>query len=390
MSTFPYQVGLLGAVASIGDSLAKTLLTRIADLGLAPDDIRILAGKDVAKRDPKAPFAAIFFGYQGATLSTEPELAAALSDSSVILPVVPNLKEFSKFVPEELRHINGLALSGDDPSLERVASFLLETFRLLRSERRLFISYKRTDCALIAAQLYDELDKRGFDVFIDTRAVPPGKDFQAILWHRLADSDVVVMLDTPNFFESRWTEEEVARANSTNVQILQVLWPDRDPVPAASLSSFLKLEDLDFASSEKVGDSAKLLDVTLRRIAIVAEELRARALAARHRYLINAFCDQAKDLGLTPELQPTRHIVFQGKKSPVLVIPLVGVPNALRLHEVHKEVVSRKPPEIWVLYDERGLLIEAISHVEWLNDSLPLKALRVLDVVDRLQQERAP
>ncbi|MEW3673962.1 toll/interleukin-1 receptor domain-containing protein, partial [Pseudomonas aeruginosa] len=80
--------------------------------------------------------------------------------------------------------------------------------------------------------LYDALDARGFDVFIDVRSVPPAADFQSQLWHRMSDSDVVVLIDTPGFREGRWTAEELARANATNVQILHLLWPGQKEDPA--------------------------------------------------------------------------------------------------------------------------------------------------------------
>ena len=178
------------------------------------------------------------------------------------------------------------------------------------------------------------------------------------------------MLDTPNFFESRWTEAEVARANATNIQLLQVLWPNRNPAPAAALSTFFSLSNSDFGAAQ-IGDDAELIDTAIGKIAVAVEEIRCRALAARHRYLVNAFCDQAHDLGLSTEVQPTRHILLHGKRDTALVIPLVGVPSALRLNEIHDEVASEKHPVIWVLYDSRGLLEEAIGHLEWLNVSLP-------------------
>ena len=53
----------------------------------------------------------------------------------------------------------------------------------------------------------------------------PGEPFRDVLWHRLADTEVIVLLDSPQFLDSRWTEEELSNANFTNVQILQLIWP---------------------------------------------------------------------------------------------------------------------------------------------------------------------
>jgi len=153
------------------------------------------------------PFAARFF-----------VLRLHVADSVVIVPVVPHLTSASAYVPAIISHINCFQLSDADTELERLVTILLENFQLLRPERRLFISYRRVEAQSVAIQLYEKLDAAGFDVFLDTRGTPPAVDFQSVLWHRLADSDVVVLLDTPRFRESRWTREERARANSTNIQ----------------------------------------------------------------------------------------------------------------------------------------------------------------------------
>ena len=98
---------------------------------------------------------------------------------------------------------------------------------------------------------YEALDLAGYDVFLDThRTIKPGEPFQEVLWHRLADTDVVVLLDTPDFLGTRWTEEELARANNSNLQILQVLWPDQKEVSSAAFSTFHPLKHEDFLSAE--------------------------------------------------------------------------------------------------------------------------------------------
>src|SRR5262249_25131364 len=58
----------------------------------------------------------------------------------------------------------------------------------------------------------NSMSARHFDVFLDTHSVSVAADFQAALWHRLCDSDVLVMLDTPDYFASRWTTAEWGRA----------------------------------------------------------------------------------------------------------------------------------------------------------------------------------
>ena len=206
-----------------------------------------------------------------------------------------------------------------------------------------------------------------------------------------ADSDVVVLLDTPHFFESRWTEEEITRANATNIQILHVLWPRRSAPLISALSEPLKLDATMFEGVE-TGHEARLKVSTIDQITVQVEALRARALAARHKELVDAFCDEARRRGLRVDVQPNRHITLKGKEGPIAVVPMVGVPSALRLNDVHDEL-GRSPvgvERIWALYDLRGLLKEILAHLEWLNICLPLHAVSVFEVAARLERESQP
>ena len=198
----------------------------------------------------------------------------------MIVPVVTGASDVHTEIPPQLRHINAFALTSGSGSFGRLATLVLETFRLLRSRRRLFISYKRRGSQPLAHRLYDALDVRGFDVFIDVRSVPPATDFQSELWHRMTDLDVIVLIDTPGFREGRWTAAELAQVNATSVQILHLLWPGQSEDPMSAFSHFLKLSQSDFFGHISLRGQF-LKRKTLSRICDEAERLRARALAAR-------------------------------------------------------------------------------------------------------------
>lgn len=167
--------------------------------------------------------------------------------------------------------------------MERVASVLLEGLNLIRKSRRLFISYKQADTQGVAIQLYEALDQNGFDVFLDTLSIRPGEPFQDVLWHRLADTDVIILLDSPNFLASRWTTKELAAANSTSIQVLQLLWPENQLNANAAFSQTMPIEDTDFESPHiRIGPGARLKKVVVERTVVQTESLRARALAARY------------------------------------------------------------------------------------------------------------
>ena len=123
---------------------------------------------------------------------------------------VESLEIFDNQIPERLRsaqrHSLGRrrALTGD----------ILKAFGLTRDVRQAFISYKRTDSAGIAKQLAHTLFDRGYQVFLDTASVEyGGVPFQDVLKDRLANIDLVVLLDSPNALKSEWVREELTMVN---------------------------------------------------------------------------------------------------------------------------------------------------------------------------------
>lgn len=148
---------------------------------------------------------AIFFG---ADRAEYPE-AVRLSKLGVpVVPIVSAAACVSAELPAELRSINAMFHDVADIGLRRVVTAALQCLGLLPAQRRVFVSYRREESADVALQLYEALSARHFDVFLDTHSVSVAADFQAALWHRLCDSDVLVMLDTPGYFSSRWTTVE--------------------------------------------------------------------------------------------------------------------------------------------------------------------------------------
>jgi hypothetical protein len=301
-----------------------------------------------------------------------------LRNGVMVVPAVKDLSRFNSFVFEELRGINGMALRSDDPNLERLAAVLLEGLSLLRRSRRLFISYRRTDTQGVAIQLYEALDHHGFDVFLDTISIRPGEPFQDVLWHRLADTDVIVLLDSPGFLGSRWTTDELARANSTNIQCLQLIWPGNKLEANAAFSRAVSLEARDFEKTSS-GPDARLRDALVQKVVTEAESLRARALAARHAYLVEEFCAAAFNLGLSPHVQPRRIITVQTRSGKsVAAIPTVGVPDAVRYQEIEDDV-EKHHSEVILLYDERGIRDKWLKHLAWLDGhALRVRSLQVV------------
>jgi hypothetical protein len=366
--------------------IRSAVAQRLTDLGLETDEIAFFDSSSMGALDRRLPRAAVYL----AGVVRDEEAAAIeelLADSVPILPAISSTQLVGEQIPEKLKHINVLELGDDGQGLERFVSLIFETFRLLRKSRRLFISYKRTESQPLAERLYDELDRRGFDVFIDVRSVPPGDDFQAELWHRMADSDVIVLIDTPGFRMGRWTKAELAQANATNIQILHLLWPGQKEDAGSAFSHFRRLLRADFwwlLPGRGKYPRRKLVSDICSEV----ERLRARAIAARHRHLVDNVCDAAKDVGLQVSLQPDRWILVEPlKKPPLAIIPAIGVPTADQINQIHDTMMpsSGGPNECWIIYDNRGILERWLTHLDWLDTHLPLRTLRVSAVPDALK-----
>jgi len=360
------------------DVLRSTIRTKLQELGIDPSAVAFFDDASISSRDHKAPMVGAFLS-SSKNPPARTGIIELLQDGLMVVPVVDNLANFNDFVFDELRGINGMDFGKNDPNLECVASVLLEGLNLIRRSRRLFISYKRSETQAVAIQLYEALDQNGFDVFLDTLSIRPGEAFQEVLWHRLADTDVIVLLDSPGFLSSRWTTKELAAANSTNIQVLQLMWPGNLLGANAAFSQAMPVDNKDFENST-LGPSARLRENVVQRVVVEAESLRARALAARHAYLVEEFCAEARHIGMRPKVQPERFITVEASSGKfAAAVPAVGVPDAFRYYEV-EDALAKHPnqhSEVILLYDERGIQQKWLKHLAWLDGQLRIRSVQV-------------
>lgn len=384
--TSSYQIVLMGGKDARLVALKAAVQARAADLGLDPNEIIYLDENTFAgSYDRKKPAFGIYFGNQNKTVPVP--LDQLEQDSIVIAPIVTSKTMVSSEIPNELLHINVVEVGMNGDNIPRLASLIFETFRLLRKERGIFISYRRKGSQPLANRLYEELDKRGFDVFIDIRSVPPAVDFQAELWHRMSDVDTIILIDTPGFREGRWTKAELAQANLLGIQTLHLLWPGQVEDRNFAFSRFVKLLDTDF-NGPSPGRGATIKPTVVDNICDLAEKLRAEAMAFRHAHLVDNFCDAARDLALAPTVQPQRWISVELKDGNTLaVVPAVGRPTSDRINTIFDAISNHTSAgtPIWAIYDSRGIHDNWIKHLRWLDGHLPIKTVPVGDLASALK-----
>lgn len=299
-----------------------------------------------------------------------------------ILPLVDDLKTYPQSVPSVLHPINGLQLDPGDAELRVPASRILEMLRLMRNQRRLFISYKRAELRAAAVQLYYLLQERRFDVFLDTHGVQTGDRVQDELGQRLLDADVMIFLDTTGAKKSEWICHEIGIANALNIGVLQIIFPrpggalDRDLFTA--LCEPMELTEADFSGRDFARQDGEPLEpATLTQIALRVEGLRARSMALR-RNRLTAQLLAALDDPMLPhrpsyKVCPGRFISVQRRGGKVRVFPQIGVVGSQALHGAetdaeadHQAAADTGSAQVAVLYDPTGLRDESQRHLDWL------------------------
>ncbi|UPL50214.1 toll/interleukin-1 receptor domain-containing protein [Hymenobacter sublimis] len=383
MKIVPYQLVLLGERSSADMAAFKEdFLTRVSELGIDPSThVKILYSDNLTSFQSSAPLVAVFFGSPG-FLATEAEAAQRVVDTGfMIIPVVDSLDYYQTLVPECLYPVNGFALQTASGGVAAVTSAVLETLNLLRRTRKLFISYRRKESKVAAIQLYEHLDSCGFDVFLDTLSIRPGEPFQEVLWHKLSDTDVVILLDTPGYLQSRWTSEELAKASAMSIGIIQVIWPGHQPDPITSLCERLYLSSQDVTPD--ANEQLSFTDDAVAEIAKLAESLRARSLSARYYNLVGELKLSASELDIEVILQPQQFVIIKTPHKEIAAIPTVGVPEAMRYQEFSELLVAvhdSTSDGAVLLYDDNNLRKRWQEHLQWLDTHLPIKSVRIAHI----------
>lgn len=373
-----YEIFLFGNV-SVSDraTLSGTISALVNDFGLKVGrDIAIRIGDEFEGRDRHASGAAAYFGKSD--LRSQRVAERAVAASVPVIPTIPADGDFRALIPEFLQGLNGLRRRVKDPGMSELAVALLECVGLLRRQRRVFVSYRRTESRNAAVQLHDILSGRGFDVFLDTHDIRPSEPFQDVLWHRLCDSDVMVMLDTPTYFESKWTRQELGRARAKEIHILRIVWPDHTPNKHADLSETIYLD-----RNELSGGDGPIIETVADQIVLAVEVLRSRSIASRYMSITGKLRAEIEKIGGTIEgIGAHRAISLRLPDTRKLwAYPVVGIPTADLLNDVAEKAKCADQREMPVLvYDHIGIRDQWITHLKWLDDNIStVRAIRLAD-----------
>lgn len=365
-----YEFAVLGAPSDAQvDELEACIAKSIAPFGLRlGHEVAWSARPASFNPDQQKASVAVFFGGKGAP---EAHVAELMCRAIPVIPVVSNLSPSTvrNEIPEILQSLN--CLDYRKGGSQRVATALLECVGLLPRQRRIFLSYRRDEARQAALQLFEALSARLFDVFLDTHKIGVATDFQAELWHHLCDSDVLVMLDTPTYFDSRWAAAEFGRAQAKNISALRIGWPDSKPSERTKTANSIEL------SQEEIdADTGKLVDEVVSRICLRLEAVRVESHAVRNVNLVSNLRNciaQIKGEFIGVGANKAVQIKLPDGRD-VVVYPTVGVPTSTTLHDAS---ASSPNQSVAVIYDHIGLHPRWLEHLDWLGSHIrPVRCVK--------------
>ena len=391
-----YQLVTLGPNAGLYEELLGVRLREdLVELNLNPSrDFTVLGVDERSALNAKGSVVGLWFG-GGSPFEREAEhkafLKSLLEMGVKMLPLVEDRDYFMRQIPQELRSINGIVwndalLPGD----------VLKAFGLTRELRQAFISYKRTDSVGIARQMAHTLFERGYQIFLDTASIERGDPFQDVLRDRLANIDLVVLLDSPNALQSKWVHEELDLVHQLGLGVLQLAWskpnpsdPSKHDLQATKGTEFSIRFPLEASHFEDpnvtLGADAKLRPEVLTQIADRAEQARIRSLGARRTRVVSYLHAEASRMGLEVNAQPTGPVEIQrGDRIIATAYPLIGLPDAWVIDEHERRIAGEHRETMQagdfgpyrIIFDGLGILDERLKHLTWLNNHLYLKTLR--------------
>lgn len=383
---FKYQLIFLGDIDNPAcNAIRERLHERIREMGVLEDMfIDVFTSNFHDDYQNKQPSFVYYFGKINHQGRDKDILSILMSNGDPIIPLYFTEGGFYNEVPEEILKMNGKPYQADN--LDAYVNYALESLRLMRKNRKLFISYRRTDSSKIANQLFDALIRCNYDVFLDAYSIRAAENFQEELHHRLSDCDVLIQLYTAGFKDSEWCKQEIAAANQKQIGVVEVVWPDVELDKHNYLCEPFMLNaesfDGDFRDTQ-----TRIKDDVATQLSYTVESVRARNMAARQDNLVGEFISEAEKQG-KQLIQEYVYLIEHLDGGMRIFIPAVGVPQSYDCFDSlrFKEHLSVKNVEIYLIYDDLRVKKAWIQHLDWLNDStLEVKTIKKKEFAKWLQ-----
>lgn len=379
--TFKYQLIFLGDVENTAyGEIKKRFYELTRQMGMPEEAfVNICATDFESLYLNKQPSFVFYFGRKDHHNRDKIILEKLMANGDAIIPVFFHDGAFYDEIPEVIQKMNGKLYKTE--FVDRFANYALESLRLMRENRKLFISYRRTDSTPVANQLFDALVRNNYDAFLDAYSIGAARNFQEELHHRLSDCDVLIQLYTGNFKNSEWCLEEIVAANQKQIGVVEVVWPGQELDMHNQLCEPIQLKPDDFEEGYKDANSV-LTATTLNKILLIVESVRARNMAARQDNLVGEFIAEANKYG-HKVIQEYKYLIEHLEDGGCRVyIPAVGVPQSYDCYMSLKfrDLLVSPSTTTYLIYDDLRIKQDWIKHLDWLNNStLEVKTIKKND-----------
>ncbi|MBQ4553989.1 MAG: toll/interleukin-1 receptor domain-containing protein [Spirochaetaceae bacterium] len=372
-----YQLIILGNKINDSNEIIQQLKNKLYELHISKNVIKLIDSNNIQDLSIKHPAICLYFGNEKKSDITI--IDNLLSQNILILPLVSDLREVPNEIPDNLSTINCFEFNTQN-KIPEIVNIILEKFELLPQKRKIFISYKRSDSTKVALQLYSFLNENGFSPFLDSFSIRPMLNFQEELKNYMVDCDLILLLDTKNFFDSKWTIEEFNQANALSIGIIRLIWSDTDRSKykdsECSLFENIELKKEDF-TNENFTANGRFKKSSLNTIKMQIEMFRARSIQFRQSNIIGEISKYAK----TQEkniIQLDNYLQIK-ENVDILIIPTLGIPNSENFNSARKfldEPHNKK--QLYLLYDNRNILKSWLNYLDWINKyNIPIKTVKV-------------
>lgn len=230
----------------------------------------------------------------------------AMASSVPVFPIARKDEESSilEMLPESLSHYN-TAFWEDDGVV--VAMSLLRTLGLTESDRKVFISYRRSETSALANQMHTALVQRGFDVFLDRFSINPGDHFPRRIDENLADKAFLLLLESNGLQASPWVQYEIDFALENLLGLIALNLPDcESDVSSIDESDRFRL------TLDNLTMQGTLTRRALAHNLVSIELAHAKSLRLRRRHLLDYLTNQLRSDGYSCQLVGDWSILASG------------------------------------------------------------------------------
>jgi hypothetical protein len=363
----------------------ETAVRRVARSTMLRDDVIVRSELPDALSDPASPAAVVYLA--SADGAADPNVTQALEQARAatfpVLPVGRHEVGLHLLLPEVIRRLNAIIW---DDSAEQVVK-IAQLLGLVESERKLFLSYRRTESEALALQLRRALSERGYDVFLDRFSVPPAVDFQERLDAELADKAFVLLLESASAVGSDWVQHEVSYALGHHIAVLALSLPDADPDGRFGVIDDAFRLPIEALELDGAGPERELTDDALARVLDEVELQVARQLRRRREQLLGSLSDflfragaqrsPLEDWALLAELDGHPAKVY-------LVTPRAPNPHDLRAVDGLRAQTGIADCVGAVVHDVADRDAERAALLGWIADARPLAVQSLTEIGEEL------